>query len=89
MVDSSYVSLFLYQNIFKGLQKKGKKKGTRKKAERDRTERTEEPGVSWPSTCWVSLNSGVGVVHAVCERPWVQLSVLSMLIVLLCYHDYE
>lgn len=37
----------------------------------------------------VSVNAGVGVVHAVCERPWVQLSVLSMFIVLLCYHDYE
>lgn len=28
MVDSSYVGLFLYQNIFKGLKKKNKEKLT-------------------------------------------------------------
>lgn len=49
MVDSSYVGLFLYQNIFKGLKKK--KKGGGEKTdwcgEIKKEEDFQEPGVSW------------------------------------------
>lgn len=87
MVDSSYVGLFLYQNIFKGFKKKEQGKTD---LDRVKKGRFSEARSNLPLGMFsVSVNARVGVVHAVCERPWVQLSVLSMFIVLLCYHNYE
>lgn len=78
---------FLYQNIFKGLKKKEQGKTD---LDRVKKGRFSEARSNLPLGMFsVSVNARVGVVHAVCERPWVQLSVLSMFIVLLCYHNYE
>lgn len=76
MVDSSYVGLFfLYQNIFKWLKKEHGKNvtgcGEFGKNEKNK-EDFEKAGVSWHLGMFsVSVNAGVWVVHAVCERPWV------------------
>lgn len=76
---------FLYQNLFKGLKK------TRNETVREFNKdlMSQEDMFLGVRNVQCLLNAGVGVVHAVCERPWVQLSVLSMFIVLLCYHNYK
>lgn len=64
MVDSSYVGLFLYQNIFKGLKKKKNKEKT--DLDREIKDDFQKSGVTWRWGMFsVSVNARVGVVHAV------------------------
>lgn len=48
MVESSYVGLFLYQNIFKGFKKEKKKKNKDKTdCGRENEKDFQKPGASW------------------------------------------